>query len=275
VPLSLLIAALIIVGLLKASRQSTSLKDRWFDTFLLITMLVTLVIFFFVPTKPEILMPLLAALLLYLGRHFRRPVMVSALTAIIFLGIVHVDLRDPSDDSLALRLSNGLYFEAYAGAYENRYGGEAIRETLARLPSRTVLVTNLKQCYPREFANSHRSTERPCDLQSCRGALLRPPVSSVAFPGLEGRYVVSFQDESLKGFLENNALMSEQDRYTICYDPRYAALTRRWQKADLSRFGSPVAIRNGETGPLPPAGVTVFRVPSFPSWLRGLPRGAL
>lgn len=273
VPLSLLVAALIVAGRLRTSQQSAPVKDRWFDTFLLMIMLVTLVIFFFIPTKPEILMPLLAALLLYLGRHFRRPVMVSALIAIIFLGIVHVDLRDPSDDSLALRFSNGLYFEAYAGAYENRYGGEAIREALARLPSRTVLVTNLKQCYPRELENSHRSADRPRDLQSCSGALLRPPMSSVAFPGLEGRYVVSFQDDSLKGFLENNALMSEPDRYTICYDPRYAALTRRWQKVDPSRFGSPVTIRNGETGPLPPNGLTLFRLPSFPSWFRGLPKG--
>jgi hypothetical protein len=185
---------------------------------------------------------------------------------------MHVDLRDPSDDSLALRLANGLYFEAYAGAYENRYGGEAIREALALLPSRTVLVTNLKQGYPRELEDRDRSRQRPCDLQNCGGGPMRPPLNAVEFPGLEGRYVVSFQEDGLKGFLVNNALATEADRYHVYYDPRYTALTRRWQKVDSSRFGSPVTIRDGATGPLPSAGVTLFKWTAFPSWFRGLPR---
>ena len=273
VPLALLILALIVVGRLRTARHSSSHQDRWFDTFLFMTMPVTLLIFFFVPTKSEILMPFLVALVLYLGRHCRRSVMVGVFASTVLLGILHVDLRDPSDDSLALRFSNGLYFEAYAGAYENRYGGEAIRETLARLPSKAVLITNLKPCYPRELESGHRSAERPCALQSCRGALLKPPMSAVEFPGLEGRYVVSFQDDSLKEFLANNALMSESDRYRVFYDSRYAALTRRWQKVDSSRFGSPLTIRNGEVGPLPPGGSTVLRFPAFPAWFRGFPRG--
>ena len=71
VPLSLLALSLILVRLLKTSHRSSPVADRWLDTFLFMTMLVTFVIFFFVPTKSEILLPLLAALFLYLGRHYR------------------------------------------------------------------------------------------------------------------------------------------------------------------------------------------------------------
>ena len=51
------------------------------------------------------------------------------------------------------------------------------------------------------------------------------------------------------------------------------ALTRRWQKIDPSRYGSPVKISSPEIGLLPSDGLIKFRFPSFPSWFRGLPGG--
>ena len=271
VPLSLLALSLIIVKLFKTSQHSSPAKDRWVDTFLFMTMLVTLVIFFFIPTKPEIVLPLLAAFFLYLGRHYRMPVTVCVLIAIILSGIIYIDVRDPSDDSLALRFANGFYFEAYAGAYENRKGGEAIKEALTHLPPGSVLVTNFKTCYPVDPGGYPFSAERANSLQSHRDGQLRPLGSAVEFRGIDARYVVSFQDRGLKAFLESNALAPQSDRYQIYYDPRYAALTRRWQKVDPSRYGSPANINSLEIGLLPSDGLVKFRFPSFPSWFRGLP----
>ena len=260
---------------LRTSQRSSSVADRWFDTFLFMVMFVTFVIFFFVPTKAEILLPLLAALFIYIGRHYRSFVSACMLLSIIFLGVIRVDLRDPSDDSLALRFANGFYFEAYSGAYENRKGGQAIKEALRNLPSRSALVTNFKSFYPIDDGEFPLPADRAGNnqLRGHRDGLLRLLGSTVQFPGIDAKYVVSFQDDALKEFLETNALAPETDRYRIFYDPRYAHLTRRWQKVDPSRYGSPVRIKSPEIGLFPPEGLTLFRFSNVPSWLKGLPSG--
>ena len=135
--------------------------------------------------------------------------MVCVLISIILSGIIHIDLRDPSDDSLALRFANGFYFEAYAGAYENRKGGEAIKEALTNLPPRSVLVTNFKTCYPVDPGGYPFSADRAHDFQSHRCGLLRLLGNVVQFRGIDAKYVVSFQDDGLKAFLESNALAPE------------------------------------------------------------------
>jgi hypothetical protein len=274
-PLSLLLLSLIVISRFKTSQRSASVTDRWFDAFLVMTMFTAFVVFFLVPTKSEILLPLLAALFMYVGRHYRLLVSVCTLTSIIFLGFIHVDLRDPADDSLALRLANGLYVEAYQGAYENRKGGQAIKEATAHLPARSVLVTNFKRCYPIDEGNFPLLSDGVGNDQPT-GPIeqtIRLPGSRLQFPGMESRYVVSFQDDDLKEFLETNALAPETDRYRIFYDPRYAHLARRWQRIDPSRFGSPLKIYSPEIGFFPPEGLTVFRFGYFPAWLKGLPRG--
>ena len=274
-PLSLLLLSLMVMARLRTSQRSSFVADRWFDTFLLMVMFVTFVIFFFVPTKVEILLPLLAALFTWVGRHYRPFLSVCMLLSIIVLGVIHIDLRDPSDDTLALRFANGFYLEAYSGAYENRKGGQAIREALKNLPSRSVLVTNFKPFYPIDDGEFPLPADRAGNnqLRGHRDGLLRLLGTTVQFPGIDAKYVVSFQDDALKEFLETNALAPETDRYHIFYDPRYAHLTRRWQKIDPSRYGFPVKIKSPEIGLLPPEGLTLFRFSNFPAWLKGLPRG--
>ncbi len=274
-PLSLLLLSLMVIPWLRTSQRSSSVADRWFDTFLFIIMFVTFVIFFFVPTKAEILLPLLAALFMYVGRHYRSFVSACMLLSIIFLGVIHIDLRDPSDDSLALRFANGVYFEAYSGAYENRKGGQAIKEALINLPSRSALVTNFKSFYPINDGEFPPLADRAGNnqLRGQRNDMVRLLGTNVQFPGIDAKYVVSFQDDALKEFLETNALAPETDRYHIFYDPRYTHLTRRWQKIDPSRYGCPVKIKSPEIGLLPPEGLMLFRFSNFPSWLKGLPSG--
>jgi hypothetical protein len=272
--LSLLMLVLIVLARGRVFRRLSSAESRSFDTFLFMMMSATFLIFFFIPTKPEILLPLLAALILYVGRHYPLPALTCMLVSIIFSGVVHLDLRDPADDSLALRLANGFYFQAYNGAHENRRGGEEIKQTLAGLPPRTLLVGNFKPCYPPDEKSRPLSAMPAWNTPDAHAdSTLRLLTSLIRFQEIEAKYFVSFQDEGLNNFLKMNATLTERVRYQICYDPRYLPLVRRWQKINLSGYGRPVKINNAEVGFLPSEGLLLLRFPNFPSWFRGLPRG--
>jgi MFS family permease len=273
-PLSLLVVLLIVVRPFRSLRYPSSAENRFLDTFLLMTMLVTFTIFFFVPTKSEILLPLLAGLLLYVGRRYPLSVLTCTLVSIVFLGIVYVDLRDPSDDSLALRFANGFYFQAYSNAHENRKGGEEIKQAMANLSAHAVLIANYK-AFDHVGKRSYRFlANRTRDaLDDRTDSTLRLLGNVIRFPGIDARFVADFQDDGLKDFLQTNSLLAEGLRYQIFYDPRYLSMIRRWQKIDPSHYGVPVKIDRSEFRLLPQDGLILLRFPNFSNWFRGFPRG--
>ncbi len=246
IPLCLLIAGGTVARMLRRTPQEAPANPWLIRAIVFCTIVPNVLVLARFPSKPEIVLPSMAVLLIYLAAHHGKVFMRWVLALWVLQGLVFIDLRDPRDDSLTLRVEDGFYFKAYNAACKNRWGAENARKALGTLPPRSMLIGR----------GEEPMLVTPEPLGSKIVGAHRPLRFVTRFKGVDGeRYLVHFLDRGIGEFLKKNQVAPESERFHIFYDPDFAALVRRWQHVDLAQYGQPVKVNERAAGLLKPGGV--------------------
>jgi hypothetical protein len=200
-----------------------------------------LLYFFRVPTKPELTLPVLVGITLWVQFCGGRKWAVTLLIASVSAGVVMLSPLDRETDEYRWHLEQGWYRQNYEEAYQNRFQLQTIRSLLSTLPQNSILIAR-----PRwTIEQSERS-----DLKILTGVAGVPLSQAWSFSRLgPERIVIDPGESNLRELLDRVTTNSAPgNRMTVVYDKASLGPLRRWSHLDLALYGSSVALRSYRLG---------------------------
>jgi hypothetical protein len=189
---------------------------------------------FRVPGKPEYALPFLVGAILLFQVCSTKAWTYALLLSSLAVGVAVPSPYDNRRDVYGLQFTTGWYFESLTAARDNRLQINAVRDALASLPPRTVLVA---RCSWTEEQARMSDLEAISSYQGIQG------LRAFAFAGLgEGKIALHFQEPKLREWLDQNQAAGPGQRMSVVYDEGNLGLLRRWGHLDLAQYGKPVVL---------------------------------
>jgi len=231
-PLWLVLAALSISLARRGRRHSVSHIDQRAIVISALIFLSCSLYFFRVPTKPELTLPILISIILFVQFCGNGRWAVALLLASLSVGFVVLSPYDRGEDRYHFHFEDGWYRQNYKEAYLNRLQLELVRRFLAKQAPNAILIT--RQRWTIEQA------ERSDVLTVTRAAGIDVGSANV-FKGLgAGRAVIDPQTSNLQELLKRAT--APDNRVPVFYEKTNLGLLRRWVHLDLAQYGQAVEL---------------------------------
>ena len=225
----------LLVGLLMLAvlRRSAPRGFKPTQTDLAAGLLVALgvLILFRVPTKPELSLPILLGITIFLTVRRGKIVSLGLLACTVLSGVVLLSPYYRDSGRHRWHLEEGHYFKAIEQASDNRLMARTVPQALNRLPEGAVLL---------ETVQWTALQARVAQIQKVDDFDGIPDLTGFRFGAVSGnRFLVSFQEEKLKDLLERRRAVP---RGGVYYDSRLGGMLRRWMSIEISQYARPVVM---------------------------------
>jgi hypothetical protein len=192
-------------------------------------------IFFRVPTKPELVLPILLGCILLFQRWTSRKWAAALLVSSMVVGLLNVSPYDRGENRYVWNLRRGWYAEDLFWAHKNRLDIRTFREFLASRPGKTILVSWLG------WSKAQADKAHLITIYDYRGI---KGLRVFAFPQLgDDRVIVEFHEKGLQELLRDATSGPQKNRAEVFYEKFIYGLTLRDRKIDLSKFGHGVVLQ--------------------------------
>lgn len=234
VPFWLLVGALAIVAVRKQAFRGYRPSPT--DLAAMLTAALGALILSRVPTKPELTLPILLGLTIFVSVHTGRTAQAALLGCAVLSGMVLLSPYNRDSGRHAWHLESGHYAKIIEQAHDSRLMARTVPETLNQLPGGAVLVSSIQWTLPQA---------RVAAITEVRGFDDVPGLVGYRFGAAPGRTLVSFQDEKLKPFLERRRARGE-----VYFDPRLQGMLRRWVAIEIADYARPAVVGGSPLGRL-------------------------
>jgi hypothetical protein len=228
-----LVVAALIVRFLRNRRQLPGAFNKGLAICALLLAACCALIFFRVPTKPALTLPILIAIILLVQTFAGRAWAYALLAGSVLSGIFILSPYDRVRDRYVWHIEPGWYQEEIAEANQNRFQLRDIHATLAGLPTRSLLVTT-------NTWTAEEAAKFPLDQVQHVGPV-NGLTAAVAFSDLGAdRVSVDIHEPKLLELLQYASSGDPGNRIPIYYESQFLGLLRRWSGLNLERFGTAV-----------------------------------
>lgn len=237
IPVWLVVAVTSAKMLQNWRRKSTNSLNHALSIAALLIAACCSLILFRVPTKVELALPILIAIILlvqfFAGRSWSYFLLIASVLSGLFIAAPY----DRDRDLYAWHIEKGWYAKELVEAHRNSQHLGDLHASLARMPTRTLLVTG------KTWTSEQATKFTLQDIQQIG------PVSSLTavtwFPDLgPERIVVDIHEPRLRQLIVYLTSCAPENRMAVYYEPEYLGLLRRWNNFDLSRYGHEFVLAN-------------------------------
>ncbi len=231
----LTIAAMLLICLFHRRNPIEPKAVSGLDWAALLLIVLGMATFFRVPTKPELILPILLGFILLFQRWASRKWAAALLVSSVVVGILSVSPYNREENRVDWNLRRGWYAENLFWAHKKRLDLRTIRDFLGDRPGKTVLVSWFS------WTQAQADNANLIMIRDYRGI---KGLRVFTFPQLgDDRVVVGFHEKGLQELLKVVTSGPQESQQEVVYETFIYGLTLRDRQIDLSQFGQGVVIK--------------------------------
>jgi hypothetical protein len=228
------IVAALLVRFFRNGRPLSGVANRRLAITALVIAACCALIFFRVPTKPALTIPILIAIILLVQVSAGKAWAYVLLAGSVLSGVFILSPYDRIRDRYVWHIEQGWYQEEVAEANQNRFQLMDVHAALSRMPSRALLIT--LNIWTSEQATTF-ALEQVQQIGPVNGL-----TNVLAFSDLgTGRVAVDIHEPKLLELLHYATSGDSGNPIPIYYESQYLGLLRRWGDLNLKQFGKEVS----------------------------------